>query len=164
MCTFVDILNLWLPPSYMMNMMTSSNGNIFRVTGHLCGEFTDHRWIPCTKASDAELWCFLNPRLSKWLNKQSPGWWFETLSRLLLRHRKKNAHLCDVHYLPLLYNTWCMQLKIARLPVYIIKQNAIFATEGAISCDESSSPMCIFNAGGWSGFQPDTFGTPASRW
>ena len=32
---------------------------IFRVTGHLCGEFTGHRWIPRTKASDAELWCFL---------------------------------------------------------------------------------------------------------
>ena len=40
-------------------MMTSSNGNIFRVTGHLCGEFTGPRWIPCTKASDAKLWCFL---------------------------------------------------------------------------------------------------------
>ena len=39
--------------------MTSSNGNIFRVTGHLCGEFTGLRWIPRTKASDAELWCFL---------------------------------------------------------------------------------------------------------
>ena len=26
-------------------MMTSSSGNIFRVTGHLCGEFTGHRWI-----------------------------------------------------------------------------------------------------------------------
>ena len=25
----------------------------------LCGEFTGHRWIPHTKASDAELWCFL---------------------------------------------------------------------------------------------------------
>ena len=37
-------------------MMTSSNGNIFRVTGPLCGEFTGHRWIPRTKASDAELW------------------------------------------------------------------------------------------------------------
>ena len=37
-------------------MMTSSNGNIFRVTGHLCGEFTGPRWIPHTKASDAELW------------------------------------------------------------------------------------------------------------
>ena len=36
-------------------MMTSSNGNIFRVTGPLCGEFTGHRWIPRTKASDAEL-------------------------------------------------------------------------------------------------------------
>ena len=41
------------------NMMTSSNGNIFRVTGHLCGEFTGHRWIPHTKASVTELWCFL---------------------------------------------------------------------------------------------------------
>ena len=40
-------------------MMTSSNGNIFRVTGPLCGEFTGHRWIPLTKASDAKLWCFL---------------------------------------------------------------------------------------------------------
>ena len=40
-------------------MMTSSNGNIFRVTGHLCGKFTGPRWISRTKASDAELWCFL---------------------------------------------------------------------------------------------------------
>ena len=31
-------------------MMTSSNGNIFLITGYLCGEFTDNRWIPCTKA------------------------------------------------------------------------------------------------------------------
>ena len=27
-------------------MMTSSNGNIFHATGHLCGEFTGPRWIP----------------------------------------------------------------------------------------------------------------------
>ena len=40
-------------------MMTSSNGNIFRVAGHLCGEFICPRWIPRTKASDAELWCVL---------------------------------------------------------------------------------------------------------
>ena len=39
-------------------MMTSSNGNVFRVTCHLCGEFTGGRWIPKTKASDGELWCF----------------------------------------------------------------------------------------------------------
>ena len=40
-------------------MVTSSNGNIFRVTSPLCGEFTGHRQITLTKASDAELWCFL---------------------------------------------------------------------------------------------------------
>ena len=41
-------------------MMTSSNGNINRFTGPFCGEFTGHRWIPCTKGSDGELWCFLS--------------------------------------------------------------------------------------------------------
>ena len=28
------------------SMMMSSNGNIFRITGHLWGEFNGHRWIP----------------------------------------------------------------------------------------------------------------------
>ena len=60
-------------------MMTSSkNGNIFRVNGHLCGEFTGHRWIPSTKASDAELWCFFDLRPNKRWSKQSWGWWFDT--------------------------------------------------------------------------------------
>ena len=36
-------------------IMTSSNGTIFRVTRHLRGEFTGPRWIPRSKASDAEL-------------------------------------------------------------------------------------------------------------
>ena len=40
-------------------MMTSSNGNIFRVSGPLWGEFSCHPWIHLTKACDAELWCFL---------------------------------------------------------------------------------------------------------
>ena len=40
-------------------MMTSSNGSIFSVTGPLWGESIGHRWIPLTKASDAELWRFL---------------------------------------------------------------------------------------------------------
>ena len=50
---------LFLYQRRIVHMMTSSNGNIFRVTGHLCGEFTGPRWLPHTKASDAELWCFL---------------------------------------------------------------------------------------------------------
>ena len=41
-------------PCIYVFMMTSSNGNIFRVTGHLCGEFTGPRWITRTRASDAE--------------------------------------------------------------------------------------------------------------
>ena len=51
--------HLLIMSSWAHNMMTSSNGNIFRVTGHLRWEFTGLRWIPRTKASDAELWCFL---------------------------------------------------------------------------------------------------------
>ena len=40
-------------------MMMSSNGNIFHVTGPLWGESTGQWWIPLTKASYRELWCFL---------------------------------------------------------------------------------------------------------
>ena len=52
-------------------MMTSSNGNIFRVTDPLCGEFNGQRWIPRTKASDAELWCFLWS--VPWVNSREAG-------------------------------------------------------------------------------------------
>ena len=65
-CTLLCFVLPWyrsvLPEHFMGNsliMMTSSNGDIFRITGLLCGEFTGNRWIPRTKASDAELWCFL---------------------------------------------------------------------------------------------------------
>ena len=72
------------PPS--LNMTTSSNGNIFRVTGPLWGEFTGHRWIPLTKASYAELWCFFYLRLNKQLSKPSRHRLFEMQSRSLWRH------------------------------------------------------------------------------
>ena len=48
-------------------MMTLSNGNIFRVAGHLCREFTSHWWIPHTKTSDAELW------INGWVNNGEYG-------------------------------------------------------------------------------------------
>ena len=56
-------------------MMTSSNGNIFRITGPLCREFPGHRWIPLTKASDTGLVFFrlcLKKRLSK--NRKAGDW------------------------------------------------------------------------------------------
>ena len=56
-------------------MMTSSNGNIFRVTGHLCGKFTGPRWITRTKASDAKLWFFslICARVNCWVNNREAG-------------------------------------------------------------------------------------------
>ena len=61
---FVETLNrkiIWHQYYFVIfqTMMTSLNGNIFRVTGHLCGEFTGGRWLPRTKVSDAEHWYFL---------------------------------------------------------------------------------------------------------
>ena len=50
--------------------MTSSSEDIFRVTGHLCGKFTDRRWISLTKASDVELWCAW---INGWVNNREAG-------------------------------------------------------------------------------------------
>ena len=44
--------------SVLTTMLTSSSGNIFRVIGHLCGEFTGHRWISRKKARDEEYPCY----------------------------------------------------------------------------------------------------------
>ena len=44
---------------YFLQGFAIINGDIFRVTGPLWGEFTGHQWIPLTKASDAEQWCFI---------------------------------------------------------------------------------------------------------
>ena len=57
--TQVDSPHIMFRLFVLNHMMTSSNGNIFRVTGHFCGEFTGPRWLPRTKASDAKLWWFL---------------------------------------------------------------------------------------------------------
>ena len=67
--------------------MTSSNGNIFRVTGLLCaenspviGEFSA-QWL-VSRSFDV----FFDPCLNKRFSKQSRGLWFETPSCLLWRN------------------------------------------------------------------------------
>ena len=81
--------------------MTSSNGNIFRVTGPLCGEFTGHRLIPITKTSDAELWCFLQsvPWINGWVNNREAG--------DLRRHR--------AHYGVFVMQNWQWKSRIVRM-------------------------------------------------
>ena len=67
-------------------MMTSLNGNIFRVTGPLCGEFTGPGEFPTQRPVTQSFDVFFDLRLNKRLSKHSWGWWFETLSWSLWRH------------------------------------------------------------------------------
>ena len=79
-----------------ISMMTSPNGDLFRVTGPLCRESTGDQWIALTKTSNAELWCFLwsAPEQTAEETIKTPG--FETPSRSLWRH-------CNVSYFTCLY-------------------------------------------------------------
>ena len=65
--------------------MTSSNGNIFRVTGPLCGEFTCPGEFPAQSPVTRSFDVFFDLRLNKQLSKQPWGWWFETPSWSLWR-------------------------------------------------------------------------------
>ena len=67
-------------------MMTSSNGNIFRVTGPLCGEFTGPGEFPTQRPVTRSFDVFFDLRMNKRLSKQPWGWWFETPSWSLWRH------------------------------------------------------------------------------
>ena len=66
-------------------MMTSSNGNIFRVTCLLCGEFTCPGEFPAKRPVTWSFDDFFDLRPNKRLSKQPWGWWFETPSWSLWR-------------------------------------------------------------------------------
>ena len=55
--------------------MTSSNGNIFQVTGPLCDGFTSSRWIPLTKVSEALVLVFslICALINGWVNNHEVG-------------------------------------------------------------------------------------------
>ena len=79
--------------NYAHGMMTSSNGNIFRVTGPLCGEFTGPGEIPTQRPVTRSFDVFFDRRLNKRLSKQPRGWWLETLSCSLWR-QSNGLHFC----------------------------------------------------------------------
>ena len=56
-------------------MMSSTNGNIFRVTGHLCGEFTGPRWIPPSKGQwhGALMFSLICAWINDWVNNRKAG-------------------------------------------------------------------------------------------
>ena len=65
----------------------SSNGNIFHVTGHLCGEFTGPGQFPTQRPVTWSFDVVLDLHLKKRLSKQWWGWWLEMLLHPLWSHR-----------------------------------------------------------------------------
>ena len=78
------IVSIWA--TAWKSMMTSSNGNIFRVTGPFCGEFTGPGEFPTQRPVTRSFEVFFDLRLNKRLSKQTRCWWFETQSWSLWRH------------------------------------------------------------------------------
>ena len=70
---------MWLLMHVMISvklMMTSSNGKIFRVTGHLCGEFSGHRGIISIsdQTSNGKISQYQNPDICLELPDRSTIW------------------------------------------------------------------------------------------
>ena len=86
------------------SMMTSSNGNIFRVTGPLCGEFTGPGEFPTQRPVTRSFDVYFDLGPNEWLSKQWRRWWFKIPSRSLWRHC--NDSPCK----------WCCESWNARLP------------------------------------------------
>ena len=83
---YVAYPSLKYMPRSSFVMITSSSGNIFRVTGPLCGEFTGPGEFPTQRPVTRSFDVFFDLRLNKRLSKHSWGWWFATLSWSLWRH------------------------------------------------------------------------------
>ena len=99
-----------------LHMMTSSNGNIFHITGPFWGESTSHQWIPLTKAVMRSFDVFFDLQLKKQLSTQARRWWFETPSRSLWPHcygNTKDRHsmthgVCEIWGLCHEFKIWYM--------------------------------------------------------
>ena len=112
----------------VQHMMTSSNGNIFQVTGPLRGESTGFpSQRPVTRSFDV----FFDLRLNKRLSKQIRRRWYETSSRSLLR----TVTICAAHVFD-----WRANL---RLTVFseIIRMNAIVSIDYQYFC--IVKPVCL---------------------
>ena len=73
--------------------MTSSNGNIFRITGPCAGNSPVTGESPAQRPVTRSFGVFVDLHLNKWLSKQSWERWFETPSCSLWRHCKYRVKL-----------------------------------------------------------------------
>ena len=104
-CVLLHLLLLDLPITFRViwmamrqsttaPMMTLSSGGIF--CGPLWRKSTGHQWIPLTKATDAELWCF------HWFEPQTNGW-------------ANNRDACDLRRRRAHYDVTVMQCQWSQL-------------------------------------------------
>ena len=89
-------------------MMTSSNGDNFRVTGPLCGEFTGHQLIPLINASDAQQWFFMCTWINGLVNCSEAG--------CLIRHR---AHYDVTNVCTRIWHTPFIYLNLSPVPLIL---------------------------------------------
>ena len=94
-------------------MMTSSNGNILRATGPLCGEFTGPSEFPTQRPVTRSFVVFFDLRRNKRLSKQPWGWRFETPSRSLWRHRNEEAGYVVVRMTQTVPKSWSLKVNIS---------------------------------------------------
>ena len=76
----------WGGGIWVGGMMTSWNGNIFRLTGPLVGNSPVTGEFPAQRPVERSFDVSFDLRLNKRLSKQWWGWWFKTPSRPLWRH------------------------------------------------------------------------------
>ena len=100
----VDVDN-WMDRLFMM---TSSNGNIFRVTGPLCGEFTGPGELLAQRPETRSFGVFFDLRPNKRSSKQPWGWWFETPSWSLWRQCNVLWIIMDCHC----FNSWSVHRSV----------------------------------------------------
>ena len=118
----------------VVDMMTSSNGNIFRVTGPLFGEFTGPIEFPSQRPVARSFDVFFDLRLNKRLGKKPWGWWFETPSWSLWRHRDGSTATYILYFKPIcradgvyIFHVHILKFRIDKIMVINKKRNALLA-------------------------------------
>ena len=62
---------IWKKRKKEESTMTPPNGNIFRISGHLCREFAGHRWIPGLFPAQRPVTLMFS--LNNWVNTREAG-------------------------------------------------------------------------------------------
>ena len=125
-----DVLTYSSHSRQSTTVMTSSNGNIFRTTGHMCGEFTGDRWIPRTnKWRGALMFSLICAWINGWVNNREAG-----------DLRRYGAHYV-VTVMPLRTNT-CTYIPVLNWPLAKVFLLCVFKFNNALSM--SNRFLCDF--------------------